>query len=159
MSATIELIGIGKSFPGVVALQGVDLILQPGRIHALVGENGAGKSTLINILGGSLSPDHGEIRLDGLPVRFADAHDAHRLGIVTVHQEVDLFPDLSVTENIALEQGMPAQRWGWINRREQDRRARRALDVMRTNLPPDALAAVAHPRRRAGRAGARADSR
>ncbi len=160
MSATIELTGISKSFPGVVALQGVELILQPGRIHALVGENGAGKSTLINILGGSLAADHGEIRLQGQPVRFADAQDAHRLGIVTVHQEVDLFPDLSVTENIALEQGMPARRWGWIDRRGQSRRARHALDVMRADLPPDApaaravagAAAVAHPRRGPGAA-------
>ena len=80
MSATIELEGIGKSFPGVVALQDVHLILHPGRVHALLGENGAGKSTLINILGGSLSPDHGLIRMDGRTVRFVDALPKSNVG-------------------------------------------------------------------------------
>jgi ABC-type sugar transport system ATPase subunit/ribose/xylose/arabinose/galactoside ABC-type transport system permease subunit len=148
MSAVVELSGISKSFPGVLALRNMDLALQPGRIHALVGENGAGKSTLINILGGSLAPDHGTIRFKGQPARFADARDAHRQGIVTVHQEVDLFADLSVTDNIALEQGLPAQRWGWIDRREQTHRTRLALDVMRAKLPPDALAAGLSPAQR-----------
>lgn len=148
MSATIELRGIGKSFPGVVALQDVDLLLEPGRVHALVGENGAGKSTLLNILSGSLAPDGGEIRLDGQALHFTDAHDAHRLGIVAVHQEVDLFPDLTVTENIALEQGLPAQRWGWIDRREQSRRARQALAAMRADLRADTLAAGLSPAQR-----------
>jgi ABC-type sugar transport system ATPase subunit/ribose/xylose/arabinose/galactoside ABC-type transport system permease subunit len=148
MSATIELTGIGKNFPGVVALQDVDLALQPGRVHALLGENGAGKSTLINILGGSLTADHGHIRMEGRIVRFVDAHDARRLGIVSVHQEVDLFPDLSVTENIALEQGLPARRWGWIDRREQRRRARQALAVMHANLSPHVLASRLSPAQR-----------
>jgi ABC-type sugar transport system ATPase subunit/ribose/xylose/arabinose/galactoside ABC-type transport system permease subunit len=148
MNPTIELAGIHKSFPGVIALQQVDLVLRPGRVHALVGENGAGKSTLINILGGSLRPDGGEIRLDGRAVKLADARDAHRLGIITVHQEVDLFPDLSVTENIALEQGLPAQRWGWIKRREQARNARDVLDLMRARLSLNALASGLSPAQR-----------
>jgi ABC-type sugar transport system ATPase subunit/ribose/xylose/arabinose/galactoside ABC-type transport system permease subunit len=148
MSATIELAGIGKSFPGVVALQDVDLALEPGRVHALLGENGAGKSTLINILGGSLAADHGEIRMGGRIVRFADTHAARRLGIVSVHQEVDLFPDLSVTENIALEQGLPARHWGWIDRRGQRQRARQALGIMRANLLPSALASGLSPAQR-----------
>ncbi len=148
MSATIELTGIGKSFPGVVALEDVDLALQPGCVHALLGENGAGKSTLINILGGSLTPDHGRIRMDGRIVRFVDAHDARRLGLVSVHQEVDLFPDLSVTENIALEQGLPARCWGWIDRREQRRRARQALGVMHAKLSPHVLASGLSPAQR-----------
>jgi ABC-type sugar transport system ATPase subunit len=148
MDATIELRGITKSFPGVVALREVDLLLKPGRVHALVGENGAGKSTLINILGGSLSPDRGEFYFAGKVMRFADARQAHRLGIVTVHQEVDLFPDLKVSENIALEQGMPARRWGWIKRREQSRRARLALEAMRANLSPKQLTAALSPAQR-----------
>jgi ABC-type sugar transport system ATPase subunit/ribose/xylose/arabinose/galactoside ABC-type transport system permease subunit len=148
MNPTIELAGIGKSFPGVVALQGMDLVLRPGRVHALVGENGAGKSTLINILGGSLRPDQGEIRLDGRAVKLADAHDARRLGIITVHQEVDLFPDLSVVENIALEQGLPARRWGWINRREQARQGRDALSRMQAALPPETLGSDLSPAQR-----------
>jgi rhamnose transport system ATP-binding protein len=146
--ATIELAGVGKAFPGVVALHGVDLGLAPGQVHALVGENGAGKSTLIHILGGSLRPDHGNLRLDGQPIRFRDAHAARRLGIVTVHQEVELFPDLSVAENIALEQGLPGRRLGWISRRDQHRRARQALDLMHAAIPPETLAAALSPAQR-----------
>lgn len=148
MNSTVELVGIHKNFPGVVALQNVDLVLRPGSVHALVGENGAGKSTLINILGGSLHPDSGEIRFDGQAVKFTDARDARRLGIITVHQEVDLFPDLSVTENIALEQGLPARCWGWINRREQARIARDALTRMQATLPSGALASGLSPAQR-----------
>src|SRR5262249_25432983 len=70
MSPAVELVGITKTFPGVRALEDVSLALYPGRVHALVGENGAGKSTLINVLGGGLSPDRGEVRLDGHAVRF-----------------------------------------------------------------------------------------
>jgi ABC-type sugar transport system ATPase subunit/ribose/xylose/arabinose/galactoside ABC-type transport system permease subunit len=147
MSAVIELTGIVRTFPGVVALQEVALALQPGRVHALVGENGAGKSTLIHVLGGSLRPDRGDILLDGRPVRFADAHAAHALGIVTVHQEVELFPDLTVRENIGLEQGLPA-RLGWIDHRELRRRARAALDAMKADLAPDAPAAGLSPAQR-----------
>ena len=148
MNPTIELSGINKSFPGVIALQNVDLVLRPGRIHALVGENGAGKSTLINIIGGTLRSDGGEVRLDGKAVKLADARDAHRFGIITVHQEVDLFPDLSVSENIALEQALSAQRWGWINRRRQTGNARDALNLMQAALPPEALASGLSPAQR-----------
>src|SRR5262245_6004597 len=110
MTAVVELIGVGKTFPGVVALQGVDLALRPGSIHALVGENGAGKSTLINILSGGLASDAGELRLDGRPVHFANVLAARRAGIVTVYQEVDLFAELTVAENMGLLTGLPANR-------------------------------------------------
>jgi ABC-type sugar transport system ATPase subunit/ribose/xylose/arabinose/galactoside ABC-type transport system permease subunit len=147
MSAVIELSGIVRTYPGVVALQDVSLALGPGRVHALVGENGAGKSTLIHVLGGSLAPDGGELRLDGRPVRFADAHAARSLGIVTVHQEVDLFPDLTVAENIGLEQGLPS-RLGWIDTRELRRRTSAALSAMRADLVPGSLAAGLSPAQR-----------
>src|SRR5436309_10951806 len=113
MSAVVELVRISKSFPGVSALQQVGLALQPGRIHALIGENGAGKSTLINILSGVLRPDQGDILLAGQPMHFADVRMARKHGIVTVYQEVDLFPDLTVAENLGFEQGLPANRLGW----------------------------------------------
>src|SRR4051794_23370672 len=100
--ALFELIGIGKTFPGVVALRDVDLTLRPGAIHALVGENGAGKSTLINILSGVLAPDMGEIRQGGSPLELAGVQAARQRGIVAVHQEVDLFGDLTVLENVGL---------------------------------------------------------
>src|SRR5262249_48147995 len=122
-----QLTGIRKSFPGVTALAGVDLELTAGSIHALVGENGAGKSTLINILSGVLHPDAGEICLNGRPVRLSDARSARRHGIVTVHQEVDLFPDLSIAENIGLEQGLPLNRLGLVRWKALRERTRRAL--------------------------------
>jgi ABC-type sugar transport system ATPase subunit/ribose/xylose/arabinose/galactoside ABC-type transport system permease subunit len=148
MSAVIELAGLVRTFPGVVALDDVSLTLHGGRIHALVGENGAGKSTLIHILGGSLAPDRGDIRLDGRSLRVADAHDARRHGIVTVHQEVDLFADLTVAENIGLEQGLPAGRLGWIHRGELRRRALAALAIMRADLALDGPAANLSPAQR-----------
>ena len=101
----IELLQLTKRFPGVTALDAVNLGLRQGTIHALLGENGAGKSTLINILSGVLQPDSGEFRMRGNPVHLANAHAARALGIATVHQEADLFPDLSVAENLAFEHG------------------------------------------------------
>jgi ABC-type sugar transport system ATPase subunit/ribose/xylose/arabinose/galactoside ABC-type transport system permease subunit len=148
MSAAAQLVGISKSFPGVTALADVDLTLRPGSIHALVGENGAGKSTLINILSGVLPPDRGEIRVAGQPVHLRDAHSARRLGIVTVHQEVDLFPDLTIAENIGLEQGLAANRLGWINWREQRRRAQAALESVGEELSTETLAGVLSPAQR-----------
>jgi rhamnose transport system ATP-binding protein len=136
MSAVLELVRVSKSFPGVHALQDIDLVLQAGRIHALVGENGAGKSTLINILSGLLLPDAGEVRLAGLPVRFRDAHSARRQGLVTVHQEVDLFPDLNISENVGLLQGLPVNRAGWIDWRKQRRRTEGALTALGEMLSP-----------------------
>jgi ABC-type sugar transport system ATPase subunit/ribose/xylose/arabinose/galactoside ABC-type transport system permease subunit len=136
MSAVLELVRISKSFPGVVALQDVDLVLQAGRIHALVGENGAGKSTLINILSGLLLPDAGEIRLAGAAMHFRDPHSARRQGIVTVHQEVDLFPDQNISENVGLLQGLPVSRAGWINWRRQRRRTEAALAALGEDLSP-----------------------
>jgi ABC-type sugar transport system ATPase subunit len=148
MSAVIEVQGIVRTFPGVVALAEVSLALQAGRVHALVGENGAGKSTLIHILGGSLAPDRGQVLLDGQPVRFADAHDARRRGIVTVHQEVDLFADLSVAENIGLEQGLPARGGLWLDGAALRQRSRAALAYMRSDLSLEAPAAGLSPAQR-----------
>jgi ABC-type sugar transport system ATPase subunit/ribose/xylose/arabinose/galactoside ABC-type transport system permease subunit len=148
MSALVELVGISKTFPGVHALEKVDLTLGPGHIHALVGENGAGKSTLINILSGVLQPDGGEIRLAGQPTRLADARSARRHGLVTVHQEVDLFPDLTVAENIGLEQGLPANRLGWIDWRRQWQQTRAALEAVGEDLAPAAPAGGLSPAQR-----------
>jgi ribose transport system ATP-binding protein len=96
--------GIGKSFPGVRALEGVNLAVRAGQVHALLGENGAGKSTLIKIISGAYRRDEGEIFFEGQPVEIRSPHDAQALGISTIYQEFNLARDLTVGENIFLGQ-------------------------------------------------------
>ncbi len=96
----LEVRGICKSFPGVCALHNVDFAVRAGEIHALCGENGAGKSTLMKILAGNQKPDAGEIRHLGSMVEFETPLDAKRRGILLIHQEVSLVPQLSIAENI-----------------------------------------------------------
>jgi monosaccharide-transporting ATPase len=117
--------GIGKQFPGVVALAGVDFTVRAGEIHALLGENGAGKSTLIKVLTGVYSPDSGETSLGGARFKPASPREAEKLGISTVYQEVNLIPSLSVAENICL--GRQPQRFGLLHWSAMRRQARAAL--------------------------------
>ena len=98
----LEMRGITKRYPGVVANAGIDLEVHPGEIHALLGENGAGKTTLMNILYGLATPDEGEILLDGQPVTLTGPSDAIARGISMVHQHFMLVPVLTVAENIVL---------------------------------------------------------
>jgi ribose transport system ATP-binding protein len=98
--ARLSMQGICKAFPGVQALSGVDFELVPGEIHAIIGQNGAGKSTLVKIASGAYAPDEGQILLDGKEVHFKSPADARGLGIMTVYQDWNLFPDLSVAENL-----------------------------------------------------------
>jgi ribose transport system ATP-binding protein len=102
MTELVKLKSISKSFGGVHALKSVDFDIQAGEVHALLGENGAGKSTLMRILGGEMIPNQGEIIIDGKPVSFRDPRAARALGIVVIHQELALAPDLTVAENIFL---------------------------------------------------------
>ena len=102
MPMAIEMLGIVKRFPGVVANDGVDLQVRKGEIHALLGENGAGKSTLMNILFGLHHSDEGEIRVNGGPVHFSGPRDAVAAGLGMVHQHFMLIPRFTVTENIIL---------------------------------------------------------
>src|SRR5438105_10491917 len=95
--------GIRKAFPGVVALDGVDLRLEPGEVHMLLGENGAGKSTLMKILSGAYRKDSGEIRIGGELAEIASPRDALARGIRVIYQELNLVPHLSVAENIFLD--------------------------------------------------------
>ena len=125
MAALLEIRGVGKSFPGVVALSEVDFTVRRGEIHALLGENGAGKSTLIKVLTGVHPPDQGALRLDGNPIRAASPREAEQLGISTVYQEVNLVPAMSVAENITL--GRQPRRWGLLDWKAIRRRAREAL--------------------------------
>src|SRR3954469_10763675 len=98
----LELRGVTKRFPGIVANDGIDLDLRRGEVHALLGENGAGKSTLMNILYGLYKADEGEILLGGKPVSFSSAKDAIEAGIGMVHQHFMLIPVMTVAENIVL---------------------------------------------------------
>src|SRR5438874_1900797 len=101
-ASVLQLRGITKRFPGVVANDGVDFDLRRGEIHALLGENGAGKSTLMNILYGLYKPDEGEVLLDEKRVTFSSAKDAIEAGIGMVHQHFMLIPVMTVAENIVL---------------------------------------------------------
>src|SRR5438552_16574860 len=98
----VEMRGITKQFPGVLANNHVDLSVRTGEIHALVGENAAGKSTLMNILYGLIKPDSGEILINGQSTHIHGPRDAMRLGIGMVHQHFMLIPPLTVAENIVL---------------------------------------------------------
>jgi len=112
-SSRVEFCDICKRFPGVQALAGVSFGVLAGCVHALVGENGAGKSTLMRILAGATAADHGAIRLDGRPVDIRNVRDARALGVAIVYQELNLAPDLSVSENVCLGR-WPHGRSGWI---------------------------------------------
>jgi ribose transport system ATP-binding protein len=140
----LEMHGIVKEFPGVRALDGVDLGVRAGEVHCLLGQNGAGKSTLIKVLGGAHRPDAGEVVWDGRPVDFASPHAADVAGIAVIHQELDLVPGLSVAENVVL--GREPSRLGFTRPRDAERTAR------------DVLARLGHPeipvRRELGRLSA-----
>src|SRR5207249_8990715 len=99
-ASLLQLRGITKRFPGVLALDGVDFALTAGEVHALVGENGAGKSTLIKIISGVHQPDAGRLDYLGTPVTFPTPRAAADRGITVIYQEVALFPDLTVLENL-----------------------------------------------------------
>ena len=109
----LEAVAVGKSFPGVQALDGVSLAVAPGEVVSVVGENGAGKSTLMKILAGVQCPDVGTLRLDGQDVRFADVDAAQQAGIVLIHQELNLAESLDVAANIYL--GREPRRGGLLN--------------------------------------------
>ncbi|WP_433499418.1 sugar ABC transporter ATP-binding protein [Sphaerimonospora sp. CA-214678] len=121
----LRMTGIGKQFPGVKALDGVDFRLLPGEVHALMGENGAGKSTLIKVLTGVYDIDAGEIELAGRKVAFAGPQAAQQAGISTVYQEVNLCTNLSVAENIFI--GREPRRLGRIQWRRMRQRAAELL--------------------------------
>ncbi|GAA4892014.1 sugar ABC transporter ATP-binding protein [Streptomonospora salina] len=128
----VHMSGIVKEFPGVRALDGAGLRLDPGEVHALLGENGAGKSTLIKILTGVHRPDGGSISVQGAPADIAGPLDAERHGIATVYQEVNLCPNLSVAENILLGRE-PRGRFG-ISPRRMNRRAAELARGMELDL-------------------------
>ena len=128
----LEAHGIRKAFPGVLALDGVDLRLFPGEVHALMGENGAGKSTLIKVLTGVHPPDAGTVSVDGGLQRFAEPLEAQHAGISTVYQEVNLCPNLSVAENILI--GREPRRLGLVHWSALHRRAEQLITELELGL-------------------------
>src|SRR3989337_377288 len=116
MTPVLELRGITQRFPGVLANDHIDLTLEKGEIHALLGENGAGKTTLMNILYGLYTPDQGEVFVDGKPLQLSSPADSIAAGIGMVHQHFMLVPVFTVTENVI--RGMePANSLGWLNKK------------------------------------------
>jgi ribose transport system ATP-binding protein len=128
MSPRLEMIGVRKRFGATVALDGVDFAVEPGSVHALVGENGAGKSTLMKCLAGAHAADEGSLRLDGSRYAPRNPMDARRAGVAMIYQELSLCPHLSVEENILL--GMEPARAGLLRRGSIRARARGALHAL-----------------------------
>lgn len=131
---------ITKRFSGVTALDNVCLEFQAGKVTAVIGENGAGKSTLMKILSGVYADYEGQIRFKGDSVRFASIRDAQDCGIAIIHQELNLIPYLSITENIFLGREITA-RWGTLDKRAMQKRTRQLLDDLKLSLDPDTLIA------------------
>ena len=129
--------GITKTFPGVRALENVDLRLEAGRMVALIGENGAGKSTLMSVLSGVIQPDAGVIELEGHAVRFANTRQARERGVAAIFQELSLAPNLTVAENIALG-SEPVTALGRIDYGRMNQAARVVLDRLGLTISPTA---------------------
>ncbi len=136
MTALLAYQGVGKTFPGVVALDGVSFSVAGGEVRALMGENGAGKSTLLKILAGEYRPDSGRLQVDGAQVAFTGPRDSQAAGIAIIHQELHLAPDLTVTENLLL--GMMPSRAGFIDRKAARERATAILARLGEDIDPDA---------------------
>ncbi|WP_440710045.1 sugar ABC transporter ATP-binding protein [Herbiconiux sp. YIM B11900] len=131
----VQLIGVSVGFPGVLALDEVDLRLFPGEVHSLMGENGAGKSTLIKALTGVYRTQGGRILVGGDEVSFSGVSDAQQAGISTVYQEVNLLPNLTVAENVMLGRE-PRTRWGGIHWKAMRTRTRELLEAMHLDIDP-----------------------
>jgi ribose transport system ATP-binding protein len=128
---------IHKAFFGVPVLQGIHLDVERGSTVGLVGENGAGKSTLMNILGGVVPPTSGQMLLDGAAYEPADPGDAERAGIAFIHQELNLFTNLSIAENFFISDFPTMGRLPLLNRRDLNNRAREYLAMVDLDLSPD----------------------
>jgi ribose transport system ATP-binding protein len=130
----LTVAGLTKRYPGVTALDGVDLTVRPAEIHILVGENGAGKSTIVRCLSGIETPDAGVMTFNGSPHAPASAADSMRAGVQVVHQELALLPYLTVAENLFIQR-FP-RRWGVVDRKEMARRATELLSQVGLDVSP-----------------------
>jgi ribose transport system ATP-binding protein len=138
--AVVRFQGIAKRFPGVTAVDGVDLDIRAGEVHVVAGENGAGKSTLMKLLSQVERPDGGEIELAGERVAFHGPRHAQRLGIAMVHQEFALAPDLTIAENLVL--GRERTHLGLIRRGSEKAQARELLERAGLDVDPARKAAT-----------------
>ncbi|MDP6523129.1 MAG: sugar ABC transporter ATP-binding protein [Kiritimatiellia bacterium] len=136
MAFLLQVQDLSKAFPGVQALDRVRLDIEPGKVHAVIGENGAGKSTLMNVLIGLHQPDDGELRFKGRTITVQNPHEALKLGISMIHQELMPLQDMTVAENIFLGRE-PASRWmGWLDRTAMRRDAGELLRKLDVPLSP-----------------------
>ncbi len=132
----LEVVDVRKEFPGVVALDNVQLKIRPGTVHALMGENGAGKSTLMKVIAGIYHPDRGEVRLRGEPVTLATPLAAQEAGIAMIHQELLLMDYMTVAENIWIRRE-PKNAFGLVDHAEMRRMTVELFDRLNINLDPD----------------------
>ncbi|TQX86239.1 MULTISPECIES: sugar ABC transporter ATP-binding protein [unclassified Rhizobium] len=130
----LQAVGLSKSFGPVEVLRDIDLSVMAGEVHAIIGENGAGKSTLMRLLSGHLQPTRGEVRVDGEPAHLSGPVDAETRGIVLVHQEILLAPDLTVAQNLYL--GRELRRGFIVDDRAMNDGARRAIRDLGADIEP-----------------------
>jgi ribose transport system ATP-binding protein len=136
MDLLVEMQGIDKGFAGVTACAGCQFELRPGEVHALIGENGAGKSTLMKILAGVYKKDAGHILLRGQEVDISSPHDAQKLGITMIHQELNLMPHLTIAQNIFIGREPRGTLPFLLNESSINHNARQILDSLHLNLNP-----------------------
>ncbi|MCU1258772.1 MAG: transporter related [Bryobacterales bacterium] len=134
----LSAMNVEKSYAGIAALRHASFELRAGEVHALVGENGAGKSTLIKIFTGAVQADEGEIRLNGELVEQNTPHKARTLGIVAIYQQPALFPDLTVSENLAMA-NEPGGLWRVLDWKARERRAKALLEEIGGHIDPGTL--------------------
>jgi ABC-type sugar transport system ATPase subunit/ribose/xylose/arabinose/galactoside ABC-type transport system permease subunit len=140
----VEMHSITKRFPGVTALNGFSFSVKPGEIHALLGENGSGKSTLIKILSGVYFPDEGEVYFKGQRLTLKNPLDAQMVGVATIHQEINLIPNIDVASNIFLN-WEPMKGNIFINFKEMYKRTREVLKDLGVDLDPKVKASLLSP--------------
>lgn len=136
-TAVMQAQNITKAYPGTTALKNVDFDVYPGKVNALIGENGAGKSTLMKILAGIEKPTAGEIMMDGRIVRFANTREASESGVGIIHQELNMFRDMRVADNMFA--GKEISRMGIIDRRQQVKKAREVLARLQQDIDPNEM--------------------
>lgn len=133
----LDVSGVSKSFPGVRALDDVQLRVRRGSVHALMGENGAGKSTLMKIIAGIYTPDRGSFKLRGVDIKLASPLDALENGIAMIHQELNLMAPMTVAENIWIRRE-PLGRFGFVNHSAMRRMTRALFERLTIDIDPDA---------------------